>query len=143
MEEHDCDYNISARGVKADSLHPNDIKQFEKMLQKAVRQMSDHITESLTKEICELGQCTSDLENRIVESNVQSYICELENLKEGNLNLQTCLEDFENRACHSNLHILGLFEAIVDLQSTMTVLFQELQPSIPVERLELDRITGL
>lgn len=111
------------------------------MLQKALRQTSDHITESLTREICELGQRTSDLENRVddIEMNVQSHVSELENLKEENI-LQTHLEDFEKRACRSNIPILGIPEVIVDLQATMTVLFQELQLSIPIERLDMDRI---
>lgn len=52
------------------------------------------------------------------------------------------LEDFENRARRSNLRIHGIPEVVVDLQSTITALFQELQPSIPIDRLELDRIHG-
>ena len=86
------------------------------MLQKALKQTSKHITESLTKEIRELGQRTSDLENRVedVETNVQSHVCELENLKEENLTLQMRLEDFENRTCRSSLRIRGIPEAIVD-----------------------------
>lgn len=65
---------------------------------------------------------------------------ELEALKEENSILNLRLEDFENRARRSNLRILGIPENIIDLQSTITALFQELAPSIPIERLEMDRI---
>lgn len=75
-----------------------------------------------------------------METNVLSHDNELETLKEENLILQTCLEDFENRARRSNLCIRGITETIVDLHSTMTALFQELLLSIPVDRLEMDRI---
>lgn len=112
------------------------------MLQKALKQTSDYITESLTKDICKLGQCTSDLEIRVddIKTNVLSHDNELETLREENLILQTRLEDFENRARRSKLHIRGIPETIVDLHCTMTALFQELLPSILVNRLEMDRI---
>lgn len=139
--ESDIEYTASSQTAVMDTLHPNIIKQFEKMLQKALKQTSKHITDSLTKEIRELGQHTSDLKNRVEdETNVQSHVCELENLKEENLTLQMRLEDFENRACHSNLRIHGIPEPIVDLQSTITALLQELMASIPIDQLEFDRI---
>lgn len=50
------------------------------------------------------------------------------------------LEDAENRSRRSNLRLRGIPEAIDDLQSFTTALFQELAPSIPIERLEFDRI---
>lgn len=53
---------------------------------------------------------------------------------------QTRLEDFENKARRSNLHIRFIPEEIDDLQSTVTALFQELAPSIPIQHLEMDRI---
>lgn len=54
------------------------------MLQKALKQMSDHITDSLTQEIRELGQRTADLELRVdeLENYAQAYIVKIENLKE-------------------------------------------------------------
>lgn len=58
------EYTASSQTAVMDTLHPNIIKQFEKMLQKALKQTSKHITESLTKEIRELGQRTSDLSRR-------------------------------------------------------------------------------
>lgn len=117
-------------------------KQFERMLQKALKQTSDHITDKLTKEIRELGQRTAELEVRVdeIENHTQQYTSELDNLKDENLLLQSRLEDQENRDRRSNLRIRGIPESIVDLQATMIALFQELQPGIPVERLEMDRV---
>lgn len=57
-----------------------------------------------------------------------------------NLTLQTRLEDFENRVRQSNIHIRGLPETILDVQSMVTALFQELAPAIPIEHLEMDRV---
>lgn len=34
---------------------------------------------------------------------------------------------------------MGISETVFDLQATMMALLQELQPAIPVERLEMDR----
>lgn len=49
------------------------------------------------------------------------------------------LEDAENCSRRSNLGLRGIPETIDDLQSFTTVLFQELAPSIPIERLEFGR----
>lgn len=54
--------------------------------------------------------------------------------------LHTHLEDYENRARRSNLRIRVIPESVIDLEATMLALFQELQPDIPVERLEIDRV---
>lgn len=91
--ESETDFNAAPSVLPADS---NVIKQFKKMLQKALKQTSDHITESLTKEICELGQRTTDLEGRMddLEINAESCVNELEILKEEKLTLQNHLEDF-------------------------------------------------
>ena len=112
------------------------------MLQKTLKQTSDHITNSLTKEIRELGTRIANLETRIedIENFTQDQNTEIENLKEENLVLQSRLEDFENRARRSNLRIRGISESITDLQATMLALFQELEPAIPVERMEIDRV---
>lgn len=117
-------------------------KQFEHMLQKALEQTSDHITDKLTKEIRELGQRTAELEVRVdeIENHTRQYTSELDNLKDENLLLQSRLEDQENGDRRSNLRIRGIPESIVDIQATMIALFQELQPGIPVERLEMDRV---
>lgn len=64
----------------------------------------------------------------------------MEILKEENITLQNRLEDFENRARRSILHFRGIPESVIDLQATITELYQELQPGIPVERLEMNRI---
>lgn len=41
------------------------LKLMETMLQKALKTTSDQITNRLTHEIRELGQCTADLETRV------------------------------------------------------------------------------
>lgn len=64
----------------------------------------------------------------------------MEALHEENSTLQIRLENFENRARRSNLHVRGIPETAVDLQSTITALFQELVPSMPIERMDMDRI---
>lgn len=75
-----------------------------------------------------------------MENTAQDYKAELENLKEDNLSLQSRLEDYENRARCPNLLIRGIAKSVIDLQSTMTALFQELEPAIPIECLEMDRV---
>lgn len=114
--ESETDFNATPSVLHADSLHPNVIKQFEKMLQKALKQTSDHITESLIKEICELDQRTTDLEGKMddLEINTGSCVNELEDLKEENLTLQNHLGDFENRARRSNLRICRIPETFTD-----------------------------
>ena len=62
------------------------------------------------------------------------------NLKEENVTLLTRLEDYENRDRRSNLRIRGIPKMVTDRQSTITALFQDLQPAIPIECLELDRV---
>lgn len=98
------------------------------MLHKALKQTSEHINNSLTKEIRKLRNHTAALELRVdeIENSAQDYIAEMENLKMENLTLQTRLKDYENRARRSNLHIRGIPESVTDLQSTITALFQEL-----------------
>lgn len=73
-------------------------KQFERMLQKALKQTSDHITDKLIPEI-EFGQWTAELEVRVdgLENHTHDYIAEFVNIKEENLVLQSRLEDQENR----------------------------------------------
>ena len=122
---------------------PNSImRQFEKMLHKALQNTSDQITTKLTKEIRELGNRTDALESKVDEIEIftQDCISEIENLKEENLTLQSKLEEFENRARRSNLRFRGIPESIIDLNGTMLALCQEILPGIPADRLEMDRV---
>lgn len=123
-------------------IAPAILKQFEHMLHKALKQTSEQITTNLTREIRELGNRTAALELKMddLENATQEHNTAMENLREENLMLQTKLEDQENRARRSNLRIRGIPESIIDLQSTITALCHELQPDIPIERLEFDRI---
>lgn len=123
-------------------IHSGMFKQFEQMLQKALKQNSDHITDKLTHEIRELGQRTAELEVRVndLENHTQDYIAEFENLKEENSVLESRLEDQENRDHRSNLQIRGIPETVLEVQATMLALFQELQLGMPVERLEIDKV---
>lgn len=43
------------------------------------------------------------------------------------------LEDLESCVCRGNLRIRGILELVVDIQSKVTAMLQELQPTIPVE----------
>lgn len=134
---------IISQDISQDSLTPPALlKQFEQMLHKALKQTSEHITNSLTKEIRELGNRTATLELKVenMENTVQDFMTEIDNLKEENLTLQTRLEDFENRARRSYLRIRGIPENITDIHATIITLFQELQPGIPIECLEMDGI---
>lgn len=112
------------------------------MLHKALKQTSEKIINSLTKEIRELGNRTAALELKMdeIENTTQEHMADMENLKEENLMLQSKLEDYEDWARRSNLRIRGIPESVTDLQSTITALFQELQPAIPIEQMEFDRI---
>ena len=117
-------------------------KYMEAMLHKALKTTSDQITNRLSREIRELGQRTSDLESRVddIELTLQEQAQEQAALREENAVLLSRLEDAENRSRRSNLRIRNIPETVDDLQSFSTALFQELAPSIPIERLEFDRI---
>lgn len=118
------------------------IRLMETMLHKALKTTSDQITNNLTREIHEIGQRTADLETRVddMELTLQEQAHEQIALREENAMLLSRLEDAENRSRRSNLRLRGIPEAIDDLQSFTTALFQELAPSIPIECLEFDRI---
>lgn len=107
------------------------------MLTRALKTTSDAITEKLMREIRDVGCCTSLLEQQTDKLAVltSNHNEDLEILRDENLTLQ----DFINRARKSNIRFQGIPEAILDLQSTITALFQELAPLIPIERLEKDR----
>lgn len=96
-------------------VHSGMFKQFEQMLQKALKQTSDHITDKLTREIKELGQRTAELEVRVDDlvNHTQDYMAEFENLKEENSMLLSCLEDQENRDRLSNLRNRGIPETVL------------------------------
>lgn len=75
-----------------------------------------------------------------IENTSQEYMSEIDSLKEENFTLQNKFEDYENRARRSNLRIRGIPESVLDLQSSITALCQELLPGIPLEHLEMDRV---
>ena len=141
-DDSDCDLFTSQDSPQTPQVAPAILKQFEHMLHKALKQTSDQITSNLTREIRELGKRTAALEVKAddFENISLEHTMEIENLKEENLLLHTKIEDRENRDRRSNLRIRGIPETIIDLQSTITALFQELQPAISNERLEFDRI---
>lgn len=140
--ETEYELNVSPITLHNNQIGSDLLSQFERVLHKALQNTSDTITDKLTQEICEVGRPTSILEQRVDEFDITTtaHTEELESLKEDYSTLQTRLEDFDNRARQSNLHMRGIPEEIDDLQSTITALFQELSPSIPIERLETDRI---
>lgn len=117
-------------------------QKFEFMLQKALKQTSDHITDKLTREIRELGQRTSELEQRMddIDNYTEHYGSELATLKEENTALMARLENQENRDRRSNIRVRGIPETVQNLQEIITQLFQELIPDTPLERLEMDRV---
>lgn len=141
-DESDTELFLSQKSSQEPAVTPNLIKQFEKMLHKALKITSEQITNNLTKEIRELGNRTAALEIKTeeLENTTQEFMTEIDLLKEENIILQNKLEDYENRARRSNLRFRGIPESIVDLSSTITALCQELQPGIPIERLEMDRV---
>lgn len=71
QDETDTELPLSTNAAAEQSTHPALLKQIERMLHKASKQTSEHITNSLTKEIRELGTCTAALD----------YMTELENIK--------------------------------------------------------------
>lgn len=91
------------------------LQRFDKILQKALKTTSKQITDHLTKEIRELGQRTSDLEQRMdeVDLSLVSHDKELNALKEDNLSLTAKLEDMENRSRRSNLRFRGIPEHVL------------------------------
>lgn len=88
--ESDSEINDIQSILQDSAASPALLRQFEKMLNKALRQTSEHITKSLKKEIRELGSHTEALETRVdeIEITTQEYMYELDNLKEENIALQ-------------------------------------------------------
>ena len=132
-----------SQAISQGSAVPSELmKQFERMLHKALKNTSDQITASLTKEIREIGYRTEALETKVeeIEMYTQDCLSEIDSLKEENATLQNRLEDFENRARRSNIRLRGIPESVIDPQATALALCQELLPGIAVERLEMDRI---
>lgn len=116
----------------------NDFLKFiETMLQRALKATSEQITNRLSREIHEIGQRTADLETRVDDMNMLKSKQRSGRKKP---HYFPVLEDAENRSRRSNLRLCGIPEAIDDVQSFTTALFQELSPSIPIERLEFDRM---
>lgn len=89
-----------------------------------------------------MGHHTAALELKVeeMENSAQDYMSEIDFLKEENFMLQNKLEDYENRAKRLNLRIRGIPESVINVQSTVTALCQELVPAIPVQQLEMDRV---
>ncbi|KAM9324831.1 disintegrin and metalloproteinase domain-containing protein 12 [Gastrophryne carolinensis] len=127
--------------------HSPSLDRYEAMLERALEKWSLNITtqisNTLTADIKELGHRVGDLEQQAMtqKTDISTLGEELEELRGENLVLLHKLEDVENRSRRANIRIRGIPEAIVDLQSTVTALFQELVPTLPIERLESDRIS--
>lgn len=138
----DSELTISHTPSQESTSPQSILNQFEKMLHKALKQTSEQISNNLTKEIRDMGPRTAALELKVeeMENSAQDYMSEIDLLKEENFMLQNKLEDYENRARRSNLSIRGIPESVIDVQSTVTALCQELVPGIPLERLEMDRV---
>lgn len=140
--ESDTEILFSQGSSQDFSAPPALMKPFERMLNKALKQTSEHITNSLTKEIREIGNRAAALELKMdeIENTAQDFMTESENIKEENSILQSRLEDYENRARRSNLRIRVIPESIITTIFSVTDLFQELQPAKPIERLEMERV---
>lgn len=112
------------------------------MLQKALKATSEQITERLTCEIRELGQCTADPKTHVddMELTINDQTQQLEALRNKKKMLLSRIKDAENCSHRSNLRIRGITESIDDLTSFTTDLFQELFPPIHIECLEFDWI---
>lgn len=143
-DEEVTNFNLGGSPIlpQSDMSHTNFLKLMETMLQKAPKTTSDQITNRLTREIRELGQRTADLETRVddMELTLHEQAQEQSALHEENTMLLSPLEDAENHSHRSNLRLRGIPESIDDLQSFTTALFQELSPSVSIDRLEFDRI---
>lgn len=112
------------------------------MLHRALNETSTHITELLTKEIMDIGKHTDQLEGCMgaVETNIATQQQSFDRLQDDSQSLSSKLEDFENHSHYSNLRFRGFAEHMVDLQSTVTTFLQEMVPTIPLKRLEMEPI---
>lgn len=110
------------------------------MLQKALQTTSRQITEHLSREVRNLGHRTTELETNTEDFLTRTTHLELEldMARAENKAFGNRIEDAENRSRRSNLRIREIPEQVQDLQATMTALFQDLVPDLPVEELELD-----
>lgn len=117
------------------------LAKFDKMLQRALKVTSKQITDHLTHEIRELGHRTAELEIRMdnVTTSMELQDKHISSLRDENLHLNSKLEDLENRSRRSNLRFRGIPENVTDLQATLTAMIQELVPTLPLERLEMER----
>lgn len=79
--ESDIELFPSQNSPHESAASPVPLKQFECMLQKALKQTSEHITSSFTKEIREIGARTAALEIRVdeLEISAQNNMSEIEN----------------------------------------------------------------
>lgn len=115
---------------------------FKSMLRTELSAATTKLSTHLTKEIRELGSPTNDLEDKMdaAITVIENHEQDLADLKKELVSNLLQFEDFENRAGRGNLCLRGIPEIVTDLTSTTTVLFQELVPAIPIDRLEFDRI---
>lgn len=122
--------------------HQELLKQFDRMLQKALQTTSGQITEHLTREICELG-CRNDLletRKEEAEGSMDKHALTLGKLTDDSMMLHDKLENLENRSCRAHLCFRRVPDHIKDLQAIVTILLKDLTLIIPEERLELERV---
>ena len=81
--------DISQAALQDTAVPSGLLKQFEKMLHKALKHTSEQITSNLTKEIIELRHRTETLEFKVEEIEVftQECLTELDSLKEESMAL--------------------------------------------------------
>ncbi|KAM9299326.1 uncharacterized protein PAF06_016378 [Gastrophryne carolinensis] len=119
----------------------NLLAKFKVLLQQELAAAVTQLSTSFFSEIKDLGNRTSTLEDKMddVVVALERRGSESAALKEDMASLQHKLEDLENRSRRVNIRIRGLPESIEDVPATVTALLQELIPSMPIDRLELDR----
>uniref|UniRef100_A0A8C5PPN5 Uncharacterized protein n=1 Tax=Leptobrachium leishanense TaxID=445787 RepID=A0A8C5PPN5_9ANUR len=103
----------------------------------------DRGTRAVQAEIASLGSRTAALESRtenlVSQHNTTvNYIATLETRID---TLETAAEDISNRSRRNNLSIRGLPESVAaaELENTLVGVFKRMVPSLPTERLHLDR----
>ncbi|KAM9330149.1 uncharacterized protein PAF06_009885 [Gastrophryne carolinensis] len=117
------------------------LAKFKLLLQQELAAAVSQLSASFASDIRDLGDRTNTLEERVDEivTVLESSESAAGAVRDEVTLLQQKLEDLENRSRRENVRIRGLPEFMEDIPSTVTALLQELLPSIPVDRLELDR----
>lgn len=100
------------------------------------------ITADHSKELKEIGGCTSTLEARTDDTTMvlTAHAADITFIHDEVKDLENTMEDLENGSCHCNLRVNCLPETITDLHDTITALFQELSPNISLERFHFHRV---